>query len=43
MNPYEEAELENRDLCCEICWRIISLREYIDNEGICDQCWEEQE
>ena len=43
MNPYEESEFENRDLYCEICWRIISVREYFDNEGLCDQCVEEGE
>ena len=41
MNPYEEAELGNRDLTCEICWKIISTKEFIENEGICDQCAEE--
>ena len=41
MNPYEEVELENRDLICEKCGRIISTREYLDNEGICDICVEE--
>ena len=41
MNPYEEAELENRDLTCAICWQAISTREYIENDGICDQCVEE--
>ena len=41
MNPYEEAELENKDLTCEICWKIISIKEFIENEGICDQCAEE--
>ena len=41
MNPYEEAELENKDLICEICWKTISIKEFIENEGICDQCAEE--
>lgn len=40
MNPYEESEFENRDLCCEICWKTISAREYFDNGGLCDQCAE---
>ena len=41
MNPYEEAELEQRDLVCENCWCVISVREYMDNQGICDKCIEE--
>ena len=43
MNPYEESELENRDLYCDICWCVISTREYFDNEGLCDACAEEGE
>ena len=42
MNPYEINELESRDLYCEICWRIISTIEYLENNGICDQCIEEE-
>ena len=41
MNPFEIAQLEVLDLICEKCGRIISTREYLDNEGICDICVEE--
>ena len=43
MNPYEESLLESQDLYCDICWRTISVREYFDNEGLCDGCAEEGE
>lgn len=38
MNPYEEAELEARDLTCEWCGDPISSAQYHDNEGLCDRC-----
>ena len=38
--PYEEAELEARDLTCNICWKPISVREYIENDCFCDECFE---
>ena len=41
MNPYEESELENKDLYCDNCWYLISVREYYDNCGLCDNCAEE--
>ena len=40
MNPYEEFELENKDLYCDNCWCLISVREYYDNCGLCDNCAE---
>lgn len=40
MNCYEEAELEAKDLTCELCWQSISVREYMDNCGFCDVCFE---
>ena len=43
MNCYEEAELEARDLTCDICWKPISVREYVDNCGLCDACEEQAE
>ena len=43
MNPYEESLLESQDLYCDICWRTISIREYFNNEGLCDGCAEEGE
>ena len=43
MNPYEESLLESQDLYCDICWCMISTREYFDNEGLCDACAEEGE
>jgi uncharacterized CHY-type Zn-finger protein len=42
MNPYEECELENRDLYCDMCGQQISVREYMDNESFCDSCIEEE-
>lgn len=41
MNPYEESELECKDLYCDNCWCLISIREYYDNCGLCDDCAEE--
>ena len=41
MNPYEESELESKDLYCDNCWCLISVREYYDNCGLCDNCVEE--
>ena len=29
------------DLTCEICWKTISTKEFIENDGICNQCAEE--
>jgi uncharacterized CHY-type Zn-finger protein len=40
MNPYEESELESKDLYCDNCWCLISVREYHDNCGLCDDCAE---
>ena len=40
MNPYEEAELESRDLTCLACDCRISSREYYENDGLCDDCYE---
>jgi uncharacterized CHY-type Zn-finger protein len=40
MNPYEEAELEQKDLICEICECLISTKEYVENDGICNKCVE---
>lgn len=39
MNIYEEAEFEARDLACDICWKTISVKEYVENDGICDDCY----
>lgn len=39
MNIYEEAELEARDLACDICWKPISAKEYVENDGVCDDCY----
>ena len=41
MNIYEIAELENQDLYCENCENLISTKEYIDNDGLCDKCYNE--
>ena len=41
MNIYEIAELENQDLYCENCESLISTKEYIDNDGLCDKCYNE--
>lgn len=38
MNPYEESELEGRDLYCEWCGRPISVTEYLDYDGFCEDC-----
>lgn len=40
MNIYEEAELEARDSTCELCLKIISVKEYTENGGFCDECFE---
>ena len=40
MNIYEEAELEARDLTCELCLKTISVKEYTENSGFCDECFE---
>lgn len=40
-NPYEYAELELQDLYCEQCGEIISTQEYINNDGLCDNCYNE--
>ena len=42
MNPYEINELENRDLFCEQCGNLISTKEYLNNEGICNKCLEKE-
>lgn len=42
MNPYEYSELEKQDLYCENCEKLISTREYIDNDGLCDSCYNEE-
>lgn len=42
MNPYEINELENRDLYCEECESLISVQEYLDNQGICNKCLEKE-
>ena len=39
MNPYEYSELEARNLYCEICERLIFTKEYVDNDGLCDKCY----
>lgn len=41
MNIYEIAELENQDLYCENCESLISTVEYLDNDGLCDKCYNE--
>ena len=41
MNIYEIAELENQDLYCEYCESLISTKEYIDNDGLCNKCYNE--
>ena len=41
MNVYEIAALENQDLYCENCENPISTVEYIDNDGLCDKCYDE--
>lgn len=41
MNIYEIAELENQDLYCENCENLISTKEYIDNDGLCNKCYNE--
>lgn len=43
MNPYEEAELESRELTCLICDCKISIREWLENDQLCDDCWEKCE
>ena len=40
MNPYEIAELESRELYCELCGEHISTDTYIKNEGLCSSCVE---
>lgn len=40
MNPYEESELEARDLYCDHCWKLISSHEHYEYCGLCDQCYE---
>ena len=42
MNPYEISELENKDLYCEQCECLISVKEYLDNQGICNKCLEKE-
>ena len=39
MNIYEEVELEARDLTCDICWKLISIKEYVENDGVCGDCY----
>ena len=39
MYPYE---LENQDLYCEKCECLISIQEYLDNQGICNKCLEKE-
>ena len=40
MNLYEINEYEGRDLYCEGCGKLMSTKEYLENEGICDDCAE---
>lgn len=40
MNPYEESELEARDLYCDHCGKPISSHEHYEYCGLCDQCYE---
>ena len=39
MNIYEEVELEARDLACDICKKLISIEEYVENDGVCNDCY----
>ena len=41
MNVYEISDLENQDLYCENCRKLISTKEYIDNDGLCNKCYNE--
>lgn len=41
MNIYEISDLENQDLYCENCGNLISTKEYIDNDGLCNKCYNE--
>lgn len=27
---------------CPVCGRWVNLKEYIYNEGVCDDCWEKE-
>ena len=38
MNLYEINEYEGKDLYCEGCGKLMSTKEYLENEGICDDC-----
>lgn len=38
MNLYEINEYESKDLYCEGCGKLMSTKEYLENEGICDDC-----
>jgi len=40
-SSYEEYELEGEDLYCEVCGRLIGTNEYIEGDGICFQCHDE--
>lgn len=42
MNPYDKAYLESRDLYCELCGKLISTNEYLENDGICDNCYDNE-
>ena len=39
MKIYEEVELEARDLTCDICKKLISIEEYVENDGVCNDCY----
>ena len=38
INLYEINEYEGKDLYCEGCGKLMSTKEYLENEGICDDC-----
>lgn len=38
MNLYEINEYEGKDLYCKGCGRLMNTKEYLKNEGICDDC-----
>jgi len=42
MNLYEINEYEGKDLYCEGCGKLMSTKEYLENDGICDNCIESQ-
>ena len=40
MNKHEWSWFESRDWFCDMCGKLISTDEFIDNYGLCNECVE---